>query len=88
MKLKLVACEVLYRELCALIARSPHQVDFAVRQRTHDIGAEGMLACLQAAVDAADTPGYESCSWLRLCNNGISGPRATLLSSYPAAMIA
>ncbi len=81
MKLKLVACEVLYRELCALIARSPHQVDLAVLPKgLHDIGADGMLARLQAAVDAADTPGYDAVLMgYALCNNGVSGLRARTL---------
>jgi len=26
-RLKLISCEVLYREMCAAAARSPHQVD-------------------------------------------------------------
>lgn len=80
-KLKLVACEVLYRELCALIARSPHQVDFAYLPKgLHDIGASGMLARLQAAVDQNDTPGYDAVLMgYALCNNGIAGLRARTL---------
>jgi Protein of unknown function (DUF1638) len=80
-KLKLVACEVLYRELCALIARSPHQVDLAFLPKgLHDIGASGMATRLQAAVDAADTPGYDALLMgYALCNNGITGLRARTL---------
>ena len=81
MKLKLVACEVLYRELCALIARSPHQVDLAFLPKgLHDIGASGMATRLQAAVDTADTPGYDALLMgYALCNNGICGLRARTL---------
>ena len=81
MKLKLIACEVLYREMCALIARSPHQVDLAFLPKgLHDIGSSGMLERLQAAVDGADTPGYDALIMgYALCNNGISGLRARTL---------
>jgi len=80
-KLKLVACEVLYRELCALIARSPHQVDFAYLPKgLHDIGASGMATRLQAAVDQADAPGYDAVLMgYALCNNGIVGLQARSL---------
>jgi hypothetical protein len=80
-KLKLVACEVLYRELCSLIARSPHQVDLAFLPKgLHDIGSAGMVERLQAAVDSAETPGYDALLMgYALCNNGISGLRARTL---------
>ncbi len=81
MKLKLVSCEVLYRELCSLIARSPHQVDFAFLPKgLHDIGSAGMVERLQVAVDAADTPGYDALLLgYALCNNGIAGLRTRTL---------
>jgi hypothetical protein len=81
MKLNLVSCEVLYRELCHLIARSPHQVDLCFLPKgLHDIGSMGMLERLQAAVDAADVPGYDAILMgYALCNNGIAGLRARTL---------
>jgi hypothetical protein len=81
MKYKLVACEVLYRELCSIIARSPHQVDFAFLPKgLHDIGAAGMVERLQAAVDAAETPGFDAILLgYALCNNGIAGLQARTL---------
>ncbi len=81
MKLNLVSCEVLYRELCHLIARSPHQVDLSFLPKgLHDIGATGMVERLQAAVDAADTPGVDAVLLgYALCNNGIVGLRARRL---------
>jgi hypothetical protein len=80
-KLKLVACVVLFREACALVARSPHQIDFAFLPKgLHDIGASNMLARLQAAVDTADTPGYDAILMgYALCNNGIAGLRSRTL---------
>ncbi len=75
MKFNLVSCEVLYRELCHLIAHSPHQVDHCFLPKgLHDIGSAGMVERLQAAVDAADTPGYDAILLgYALCNNGITG---------------
>jgi hypothetical protein len=80
-KLKLIACEVLLRELCALTARSPHQVDFAFLPKgLHDIGASAMASRMQAAVDAADAPGFEALLLgYALCNNGIEGLKARTL---------
>jgi len=81
MKLNLVSCEVLYRELCHLIARSPHQVDLQFLPKgLHDIGSVGMVERLQAAIDAADVPGYDAILMgYALCNNGIAGLRARRL---------
>ncbi|MBP1657501.1 MAG: hypothetical protein H6Q31_2102 [Bacteroidetes bacterium] len=81
MKFNLVSCEVLYREICHLIARSPHQVDLRFLPKgLHDIGASGMVERLQAAVDAADMPGYDAILMgYALCNNGIAGLRARTL---------
>jgi hypothetical protein len=78
MKLNLVSCEVLYRELCHLIARSPHQIDATfLGKGLHDIGSAGMVERLQAAVDAADRPGYDAILMgYALCNNGVAGLRA------------
>jgi hypothetical protein len=76
-RLRLVACEILYRELCATIARSPHQVDAAFLPKClHDLGT-GMLAQLQAAVDEADQqPGDAVLLGYLLCGTGIAGLRA------------
>jgi hypothetical protein len=80
-KLKLIACEVLFRELSTLAARSGNQVDPAFLPKgLHDIGAEGMVARLQTAVDAADTPGYDAVILgYALCNNGVAGLQARTL---------
>jgi hypothetical protein len=78
MKLSLIACEVLYRELCGVIARSPHQVDLGFLPKgLHDIGSAGMLERLQATVDAVDESRYDAILLgYALCNNGIAGLRA------------
>lgn len=75
MRLKLISCEIFYREMCAVVARSPHQVDIEFLPKgLHDIGAAGMLARVQEAVDRVDTAKYEAILLgYGLCNNGIAG---------------
>jgi len=52
-RLKLISCEILYREICAAVARSPNQVDIEFLPKgLHDAGAEEMTRTVQRAVDA------------------------------------
>lgn len=78
MVLTLICCEVFYREACALVAASPHQVELHFLPKgLHDIGVEGMRSRLQTAIDAVD--GSRSAMILLgygLCNNGLIGLRA------------
>ncbi len=78
MRLKLISCEVLYRELCFAIAQSPHQVDLEFLPKgLHDIGCVGMLQRLQTALNNVDTSLYDAVLFgYGLCNNGIVGLRA------------
>lgn len=75
MRYKLISCEVFYREMCATVARSPNMVDAEFLPKgLHDIGAEGMLARMQAAVDRVDGSAYDAIILgYGLCNNGLSG---------------
>ncbi|MCC7175642.1 MAG: DUF1638 domain-containing protein [Bryobacterales bacterium] len=75
MRLKLIACEVLYRELCALTARSVHQVDAEFLPKgLHDLASAAMLARLQQAVDGAEGAGYEAVLLgYALCGTGLAG---------------
>lgn len=75
MRLKLLSCEILYREMCAAVARSPHQVDVEFLPKgLHDIGGAGMCARLQAAVDKVDASLYEAVLLgYALCGNGVAG---------------
>lgn len=78
MRLKLISCEILYREMCAVVARSPHQVDVEFLPKgLHDIGGAGMCERLQAAVDKVDASLYEAILLgYALCGNGVAGLRA------------
>jgi hypothetical protein len=73
--LKLIACEILYRELCAAVARAPHRVDIEFLPKgLHDIGKEGMRSRLQEALDAVDPAKYEAVLLgYALCSNGLVG---------------
>jgi hypothetical protein len=78
MRLKLISCEVFYREMCAAIARSPNQVDVEFLPKgLHDIGCVGMLQRVQAALDRVEETKYDAVLFgYGLCNNGLAGLRA------------
>ena len=82
MRLKLITCEIFYREFCSVMARSPNTVDMEfLPKRLHDIGVEGMRTRLQAALDCVDDPRYEAVLMgYALCNNGVVGLTA---GKYP-----
>lgn len=79
MKLKLVSCEILYREVCAAISRSPHQVDVEFLSKgLHDLGGAAMQERLQDAVIRSDKAGYEAILFgYALCGNGLLGLTAS-----------
>ena len=79
MRLKLIACEILYREFCWAIARSPHRVDVEFLPKgLHDIGQTGMNARLKEAVEAVDSQPYDALLMgYALCSNGLVGLKAT-----------
>lgn len=72
MKLHLVSCEVFYREMCRLIASSPHQVDVSFLPKgLHDLPSEAMRTRVQEAVDRASADGDAVLMGYGLCNNGL-----------------
>lgn len=75
MRLKLISCEIFFREMCAVAARSPNQVDVEFLPKgLHDIGSAGMLTRVADAVDRVDTSQYDAIALgYGLCNNGIAG---------------
>lgn len=75
MRLKLISCEIFFREMCAAVARSPHTLDIEFLPKgLHDIGQQGMLQRLQEAVDRVDGSRYDAVLLgYALCNNGIVG---------------
>jgi hypothetical protein len=81
MRLKLISCDVLYRELCAAIARSPHQVDVDFLDKgLHDNGGCAMRGELQKGIDRVEADRYEAVLMgYGLCGNGVVGLEARKL---------
>lgn len=77
-RFKLIACEILYREVCAVVARSIHRVDVEFLPKgLHDIGHEKMSARLAEVLGGVDESCYDAVLLgYALCNNGIVGLRA------------
>jgi hypothetical protein len=75
MRLKLISCEIFFRELCACAARSPHIIDFDFLPKgLHDIGCAEMRSRLQKAIDGVEEGRYDALLLgYGLCNNGIVG---------------
>ena len=75
MRLRLISCEVLYREMCAAVARAPHQVDIEFLPKgLHDLGGAIMRARLQDLVDATDASRHDAVLFgYALCGNGVAG---------------
>ena len=75
MRLKLISCEVLFREMCDTVARSPHQVDVEFLPKgLHDLGGARMREKLQEAVDRTNPAVHETILMgYALCGNGLAG---------------
>jgi hypothetical protein len=84
---KLIACEILYRELCWCVALSTNIVDLEFLPKgLHDLGEEKMRARLQQAIDGVDAVRYQAILLgYALCNNGIRGLTAALPLVVPRA---
>lgn len=73
MFVKLLACEILFREFCWASARSVNKVDLDFLPKgLHDIGQVGMSARLREVVGAVDESRYEAILLgYGLCSNGL-----------------
>lgn len=78
MRLKLISCEIFYREMCAVVARSPNCVDIEfLPYGLHTVGTGKMQERLQQAIDQVEPDKYEAILMgYGLCNNGICGLQA------------
>jgi hypothetical protein len=78
MRLKLIACEVLFREMCDAVARSTETVDIEFLPKgLHDMGGKAMSVKLQEAVNRVP-PGQYNAIVLGygLCGTGLCGLEA------------
>lgn len=75
MRLKLIACEIMYREFCMAVARSGNLVDLEFLPKgLHDIGQTGMSARLKEVLEQVDESKYEAVLLgYGLCSNGLLG---------------
>jgi len=75
MRLKLISCEVLFREMCDACAHSPHQVDVEFLPKgLHDLGGKTMSARVQEVVDRTPEGVYDAILLgYGLCGNGLAG---------------
>ena len=75
MRLKLIACEILYREVCAVVARSTNQVDVQFMPKgLHDEGQQAMFASLSKTLAQVDEAAYDAVALgYGLCCNGVVG---------------
>ncbi len=78
MRLHVIACEIVFREMSLLAARSHNIVDVTFMPKgLHDIETGDMVAKLQAEIDSTDAKVYDAvCLAYGLCNNGTVGLRA------------
>ncbi|MGJ5819816.1 DUF1638 domain-containing protein [Paludibaculum fermentans] len=78
MRLKLISCEVLFREMCSELARSPHQVDVEFMPKgLHDLGGKAMAQDLQKRIDAVPAGQFDAILLgYGLCGNGLHGLEA------------
>lgn len=77
-RFKFIGCEIAFREVCLLAARSRHIIDVEfLTKGLHDIERADMRARLQACIDAVDTQRYQAVllGYAR-CSDGVAGLRA------------
>jgi hypothetical protein len=75
MRLALIGCSLLTRELSEAVVRSPHLVDAQfLPEGLHETGARTMRSRLQEAIDALDATKYDAVVLgYALCGNGLQG---------------
>jgi hypothetical protein len=78
LRLKLIACEILYRECADALARSPHTIDAEfLGKGLHDRAGAPMRDQIQAHVDAVPANEYDAILLgYALCGNGLHGLEA------------
>ncbi len=74
-RLKLIACEIAFREICLLAARSRNIVDLEFLPKgLHDLETPQMVRRIQERIDAVDETLYEAALLgYGRCNDGVAG---------------
>ena len=78
MRLKLICCEIYFREVCHVVAESTNTIDLEFLPKgLHDLGADKMSARLQECIDQTPADQYDAILvGYALCNNGVVGLKA------------
>lgn len=86
-RLKVIACEIAFRELCFCASQSRNIIDFSFMTKgLHDKGAEKMREALQEEIDQVDTQKYEAILLgYGLCSCGVVGLCSKLPLVIPKA---
>ena len=73
MILKLISCEIFYREMCTAVAQSPHRIDIEFLPKgLHDLPPGEMPSKVQEIIDAVPEDVYDAILLgYGLCNNGL-----------------
>jgi hypothetical protein len=84
---KLIACEIMFREVCYLLSQTENVVDVVFMQKgLHDLGKEKMLGLLQEELDKVEPDKYDAILLgYGLCNNGVWGLNAHTQLVIPRA---
>jgi hypothetical protein len=81
MRLKLISCEVFYREMCAAVAQSVNQVDIEFISRDIHNCSSFMRGTLQDVISATDPSRYDAVLLgYGLCGAGVAGLEARELT--------
>ncbi len=73
-RLKLIACEILYREMCAAVARSPNQVDVEFLPKgLHDMGRPACATGCRPRWTRSTNRLRRGALGYGLCSNGLVG---------------
>lgn len=78
MKLIIVACEIIFREICYCVSQSKNIVDIrSLKKGLHDLGCREMFGALQREISQISKDNYEAIVLgYGLCNNGTVGLKA------------
>lgn len=86
-RFKLIACEVLFREICYCVSQCDNIIDIIFMPKgLHDIGEYKMSEKIQTEIDKVDGSKYQAILLgYGLCNNGIRGLHSKLPLIIPRA---
>lgn len=84
---RLIACEVMFREICLCASRCRNIIDISfMAQGYHDLGDKKMREKLQAEIDSIDIQNYDAILMCYgLCNNGTRDLHAEIPLVIPRA---